>query len=208
VVVNTDPSEAIVEVAEDEKADAIVVGNAGMSGNKKFLLSNVPNQITHTAHCTVITVNTAMAEVRRARRVTPTPEREAEPEPMLTGRAARIARVAAKHGIEELFARRRAKPSEDALRESAQRLRQALEELGPTFCKLGQILSTRPDLIPPVFVEELAQLRDAVPPLSEEQVVEVMEEELKVPWQDRIRSRRARSRRCTGRRSRTASASS
>ena len=38
---------------------------------------------------------------------------------------------------------------------SAKRLREALEELGPTFCKLGQILSTRPDLLPPEFITEL-----------------------------------------------------
>jgi predicted unusual protein kinase regulating ubiquinone biosynthesis (AarF/ABC1/UbiB family) len=63
-------------------------------------------------------------------------------------------------------------------------MREALEELGPTFCKLGQILSTRPDLIPPEFIDELAQLQDHVPPLSEEQVVRVMEQELGVPWED------------------------
>ena len=44
-----------------------------------------------------------------------------------------------------------------------QRVRLALEELGPTYIKLGQILSTRPDLIPAEFIEELAFLQDAVP---------------------------------------------
>ena len=63
-------------------------------------------------------------------------------------------------------------------------MREALEELGPTFCKLGQILSTRPDLLPPEFIDELAKLQDNVPPLSEEQVVVVMEQELGVPWED------------------------
>src|SRR5439155_18070383 len=62
--------------------------------------------------------------------------------------------------------------------------RQALEALGPTFAKLGQILSTRPDLLPPVYVEELASLQDNVPPMSQERVVKVMEEELGVPWED------------------------
>ena len=60
----------------------------------------------------------------------------------------------------------------------------ALEELGPTFSKLGQVLSTRPDLLPPEFIEELATLQDHVPPLTEEQVVRVMEQELGVPWED------------------------
>ena len=59
-----------------------------------------------------------------------------------------------------------------------------MEELGPTFAKLGQMLSTRPDLLPPEFIEELATLQDNVPPLTEAEVVEVMEEELGVPWED------------------------
>ncbi len=63
-------------------------------------------------------------------------------------------------------------------------MRSALEELGPTFAKIGQILSTRPDLLPPEFIQELATLQDDVPPLPEEQVVRVMEQELGVPWED------------------------
>jgi len=45
----------------------------------------------------------------------------------------------------------------------AQRIRLALEELGPTFIKLGQVLSTRPDLIPIEFIRELSRLQDKVP---------------------------------------------
>jgi len=98
-------------------------------------------------------------------------------------RGATITTVFAKHGLKELFGR---PDSEGAVgrERQAKRMRQALEELGPTFCKLGQILSTRPDLIPPEFIDELAQLQDNVPPLSEEQVVKVMEQELGVPWED------------------------
>ncbi len=44
------------------------------------------------------------------------------------------------------------------------RLRMALEELGPTFIKLGQVLSTRPDLLPTAFIAELTKLQDTVPP--------------------------------------------
>jgi ubiquinone biosynthesis protein len=188
VVVDDNPAEAIVAVAGEVRADVIVVGNAGMSGNKKFLLSNIPNRITHLAPCTVITVNTAMVEGRKrvVARAAPRPEvvPEAIEEPLLTARAAKIARVAAKHGLEEVFSRRRHGTPDAALRDTAKRLRTALEELGPTFCKLGQVLSTRPDLVPPVFIEELSELRDSVPPLTEAQVVVVMEEELGVPWQD------------------------
>ena len=93
----------------------------------------------------------------------------------LTARTARIAAVVAKHGLRDRLDGGKGRPA---------RLREALEELGPTFAKLGQILSTRPDLIPPEVVEELAHLQDSVPPLTESQVVQVMEEELGVPWED------------------------
>ena len=59
-----------------------------------------------------------------------------------------------------------------------QRLRLALEELGPTFIKLGQVLSTRPDLIPPGYVAELTKLQDTVPPEPWEAVREQIETEL------------------------------
>ena len=46
------------------------------------------------------------------------------------------------------------------------------------------MLSTRPDLLPPAFIKELATLQDNVPPLTQEEVVHVMEQELGVPWED------------------------
>ncbi|MGE5138736.1 MAG: ABC1 kinase family protein, partial [Rudaea sp.] len=59
-----------------------------------------------------------------------------------------------------------------------QRVRHALEELGPTFVKLGQILSTRPDLVPAEFVTELSRLQDSAPPFPSEQARSVVESEL------------------------------
>lgn len=56
--------------------------------------------------------------------------------------------------------------------------RKALEELGPTFVKLGQVLSTRPDLLPPAYISELSLLQDAVPPLPWEKIQGVLNEEL------------------------------
>jgi predicted unusual protein kinase regulating ubiquinone biosynthesis (AarF/ABC1/UbiB family)/nucleotide-binding universal stress UspA family protein len=182
LVVDDQPAEAICAVAAEERADVIVVGNAGMSGNKKFLLSNVPNRITHAAHCTVITVNTASLDGQPAPIITTAPEYDDDL--LLSGRAAKIASVVARHGIAELFARRKGDTDGTETKETARRLRQAFEELGPTFCKLGQVLSTRPDLVPPEYIDELAALRDQVPSLTEAQVVEVMEEELRVPWDD------------------------
>lgn len=56
-----------------------------------------------------------------------------------------------------------------------QALRQALEELGPIFVKLGQALSTRPDILPPDIAEELCKLQDAVPPFPSEQALAIIE---------------------------------
>jgi ubiquinone biosynthesis protein len=189
VVVDDDPAMAIVQATHDEDIDVLVVGNAGMSGRKEFLLGNVPNRISHNARCTVIIVNTfapdgktapGHATVIRGGEILKT-------EPHLTARGAKIASVMARHGLKELFGR----PDTDGStgkRRQAKRLRAALEELGPTFSKLGQVLSTRPDLLPPEFIEELASLQDHVPPLTEEHVVTVMEQELGVPWEDVLES--------------------
>lgn len=56
------------------------------------------------------------------------------------------------------------------------RIRQALEELGPVFVKLGQTLSTRPDLLPQEIAEELAKLQDQVPAFAGEQALEIIRE--------------------------------
>ena len=70
------------------------------------------------------------------------------------------------------------KPREQLDRHSRpQRLRMALEELGPTFIKLGQLLSTRPDFIPPEYLDELAKLQDSVPPFSYDEVQQLFQEE-------------------------------
>jgi len=62
---------------------------------------------------------------------------------------------------------------------TAERLRMALQELGPTFIKLGQLLSTRADLLPPEFVDELVKLRDEIPPFPFEDAQRIMRVELK-----------------------------
>jgi ubiquinone biosynthesis protein len=64
---------------------------------------------------------------------------------------------------------------------AAVRFRMLLESLGPTFIKLGQMLSTRPDLIDEDFAEELGNLRDDVPPVAFEEVGPVVESELGAP---------------------------
>jgi ubiquinone biosynthesis protein len=191
VVVDPDPARAIVQASEESGVDVVVVGNVGMRGRKSFLLGNVPNRVSHNARCSVVIVNTAPGAAGDGKRG-PAPaaaipriatEPPSEHEGRLLGRAARIGRTLARQGFHELFTAGKER-DEGSVRERARRLRAAMEELGPTFAKMGQILSTRPDLLPRAFVEELATLQDQVPPLTEEQVVRVMEEELGVPWED------------------------
>jgi len=63
----------------------------------------------------------------------------------------------------------------------AARTRLAFEELGPTFIKFGQILSTRPDILPEEFVKEFLKLQDEVPPFPFTDVVKAIEQEFKRP---------------------------
>ena len=67
-------------------------------------------------------------------------------------------------------------------------VRLALEELGATFIKIGQILSTRPDLMPPDFQEELAKLQDAAPPEPTDAIEEVVAAELGQPVEEAFAS--------------------
>src|SRR5262249_54796272 len=142
--------------------DAVVVGNLGMSGRKQFLLSNIPNRISHNARCTVIIVNTAHLETGPEvvdYRIRPPADSSDTEEAGLLARAWHIGRVMAKAGVGELLrSGSAALADEAALRARAERLRDALDELGPTFAKLGQILSTRPDLLPKAVIDELATL--------------------------------------------------
>ncbi len=62
-----------------------------------------------------------------------------------------------------------------------EKLRLALEELGPTFIKFGQILSIRPDFLPSAFIKELEKLQDRVPPFSSFQAQKIIEKELNKP---------------------------
>jgi ubiquinone biosynthesis protein len=59
VVVGEEPAKAIIDAADTEDADVVVVGNVGMSGRKEFLLGNVPNRVSHGTRRTVVIVNTA-----------------------------------------------------------------------------------------------------------------------------------------------------
>src|SRR5690349_20614066 len=162
VVYDSDPAGAIVRVCEQERVDLVVVGNVGMRDRTEFLLSSVPNRVSHNASCSVVIVNTAPGDAPGAAAPPTAEQAGAEPsEDQLLGRAAHVARVFAKHGLRDVLRR---VGDHDAGR--ARRLRGPLEELGPTFAKLGQILSTRPDLLPAAVIAELADLQDHVTPLT------------------------------------------
>lgn len=56
--VEADPADAILNVAEETKADLVVVGNKGMTGARRYLLGSVPNNVSHHAPCSVMIVRT------------------------------------------------------------------------------------------------------------------------------------------------------
>jgi len=65
-----------------------------------------------------------------------------------------------------------------------ERIRQALEELGPTFVKLGQMLSIRPEILPPDYLKEMQKLQDQVPPFPEQEAQDILEDEFDRPVED------------------------
>jgi ubiquinone biosynthesis protein len=93
------------------------------------------------------------------------------------GRLSEIGRVATRHGFGYLVDRRRGNDATQ-LADRGRRLREMLDELGPTFVKFGQLLSTRPDVIPADIVEELQRLQDDVSPIGFGDVRRVVEAEL------------------------------
>ena len=102
---------------------------------------------------------------------------EAASQPRSLGRLSEIGRVASRHGFGYLLERRRTPPDETPA-ERGRRLREMLDELGPTFVKFGQLLSTRPDIVPPDIVAELRKLQDDVSPVPFEQIEAVVRAEL------------------------------
>jgi ubiquinone biosynthesis protein len=95
-------------------------------------------------------------------------------------RYSQVSRIAVKHGIGPYLGGGRAA---DGTRHAvlARSLRKALEDGGVTFVKLGQVLSTRPDLLPPAFIDELSKLQDQVAPVPFDRVEQELEEELGRP---------------------------
>ena len=93
-----------------------------------------------------------------------------------------ILRVVQRYRLQEFFGNK--PPRHHDPRPRGERLRLALEELGPVFIKLGQALSTRPDVLPPDLALELSKLQDRVPPFPSEQAIAQIEEALGKPIGD------------------------
>ena len=101
-------------------------------------------------------------------------------------RLIRIQRILVKYGLDEIISATHllrplrfffylAPRGSDRDAPLGERIRLALEELGPIFVKFGQAVSTRRDLLPPDIADELAKLQDAVPPFPTEQAVAILE---------------------------------
>jgi ubiquinone biosynthesis protein len=111
-------------------------------------------------------------------------------------RLGKIIRIFVKQGLgdiaERLFKRSEKEPVDQKQEEwavkngfpSPQRIRCVLEELGPSFIKLGQLMSTRADIFPPEYIEEFTKLQDQVPPVSFSDVKRVIEQELRRPLEE------------------------
>jgi predicted unusual protein kinase regulating ubiquinone biosynthesis (AarF/ABC1/UbiB family) len=110
--------------------------------------------------------------------------------PRNIARLQHVVAVFARHGFEDVLdqldllsrvglKRRRPRKPAERLQARAEKLRVALEELGTTYIKLGQLLSTRPDLLPGIVAEELARLQDRVEPVAFEEMKPTLEAELK-----------------------------
>jgi ubiquinone biosynthesis protein len=105
------------------------------------------------------------------------------------GRVSTITAVLARHGFGSLlegaglqsYVPEEGSEPVDSDSSSAVRLRRVLTELGPTFVKLGQVLSVRPDIVPPALIREFQKLQDEVPPVPWDEAQTVLSEELTVP---------------------------
>lgn len=100
----------------------------------------------------------------------------------ISGRALQVSRILARHGLAPLLGlRRERRETARSPEDLARRARMALEEAGGMFIKLGQLLATRPDLVPPEAQQELARLHSSAAPVPRPEMEEMIEGELGRP---------------------------
>ncbi|HZQ15137.1 MAG TPA: AarF/ABC1/UbiB kinase family protein [Gaiellaceae bacterium] len=97
------------------------------------------------------------------------------------GRLSEIAQVAVRHGFGYVVEGRRHGDADAQGSARGRHLREMLDELGPTFVKFGQLLSTRPDVVPPDIIAELRGLQDDVRPFPYAEVERTIQEDLGQP---------------------------
>ncbi len=106
------------------------------------------------------------------------------------GRMNEVAKILAKHGFGLLVSNIDIpgfpKTSAKTITSTPARVSAAMQELGPTFIKLGQILSTRPDLLPEEYIAELQTLQDRTSPISSTDIHSVLSSELGENWRERF----------------------
>jgi ubiquinone biosynthesis protein len=105
----------------------------------------------------------------------------ARPKQRNIGRMSEIAQVAVRHGFGYVVEGRRHRVDQNGSTARGRHLREMLDELGPTFVKFGQLLSTRPDVVPPDIIAELRALQDDVRPFPFEEARRTIESELDLP---------------------------
>jgi ubiquinone biosynthesis protein len=110
------------------------------------------------------------------------------------GRMQEVARVLIRHGLGVLVAGfdlpgvKRPQPVVERWQDTPERVVRAIQELGPTFVKLGQVLSTRPDLLPAPYIEALQKLQDDVSPITFAEVDAQLAAELGEAWRERVQT--------------------
>jgi ubiquinone biosynthesis protein len=147
-------------------------------------LEKLAERTARPKRCVPITGALAGGETRRPCNTDPV----AQPAARNLSRLSEIAQVAVRHGfgywfdthrLTDLFPRRGPRVELDGgVSQRGQHLREMLDELGPTFVKFGQLLSTRPDVLPPDIITELRGLQDDVRPFPFEHVEQVVEDDL------------------------------
>ena len=95
-----------------------------------------------------------------------------------TRRALYVTRVARRGGLVRVLRELGVIGGRPATREGAVEFRRSLEELGTTYIKLGQLMSSRPDLLPDVYIDELGKLVDQVPPVPYAEIERIIADEL------------------------------
>ena len=97
-------------------------------------------------------------------------------------RLQQVARILGRHGMGMLASLVPGFRGSREMITTPERLTQAIQEMGPTFIKLGQILSTRPDVVPQSYIDALQSLQDDVKPIPFSTISSVMNSELGEDW--------------------------